>query len=241
MCNEGQSLTPAAEDRHFRFLADLSHEVRSPLNAIIGFSELLSDGAFGDLTDEQKAAVSDILCAGHHLLHLISDVLDISKIHADKLDLQPEVLSVAAVTQQALTVARAHAHDKNISFKSDISPDLAVWADERRVIQILCNILCNAIHCSPAGSEIIVSAGTEGDYVRLAVTDHGCGLAPEDHERIFEDFVALPTPEQAPGTGLGLSVSKRLVELMGGTIKVESKIDQGSTFSFTLPRRDRPQ
>ncbi|MEN6547498.1 MAG: HAMP domain-containing sensor histidine kinase [Armatimonadia bacterium] len=231
---------PEAENRHFRFLADLSHEVRSPLNAIIGFSELLTDGVFGDLTDEQRAVVNDILAAGNHMLRLISDVLDISKIHADKLDLQPEVLCVASVTEQALTVVRAPSREKSITLTNEISTDLAVWADERRVTQILCNILSNAIRCSPAGSEVLVTAQTEGEYVRLSVQDHGCGIAPEDHERIFEDFVALPIPDESTGTGLGLSVSKRLVELMCGTIGVESEKGHGATFSFTLPRRDRP-
>lgn len=232
---------PEAENRHFRFLADLSHEVRSPLNAIIGFSELLTDGVFGDLTDEQQAVVGDILAAGNHLLRLISDVLDISKIHADKLDLQLDVLPLAAMADQALTVARAQAHEKSITLTNEISTELAVWADERRLTQVLCNILSNAIRCSPDGSEVLVTAQTDGDYVRLSVQDHGCGIAPEDHERIFDDFVALPTPDGSTGTGLGLSVSKRLVELMSGTISVESDKGKGATFSFTLPRRDRPE
>jgi len=232
---------PEAENRHFRFLADLSHEVRSPLNAIIGFSELLTDGVFGDLTDEQQAVVRDILAAGNHLLRLISDVLDISKIHADKLDLQLEVLPVAAVAEQALTVARAQAHEKNLTLRNEIPTEFAVWADERRLTQILCNILSNAVRCSPETSEVLLTAQTEGDYVRLSVQDHGCGIAPEDHERIFDDFVALPTPGESTGTGLGLAVSKRLVELMGGTISVNSEKGQGATFSFTLPRRERPE
>lgn len=230
------------QQRHFRFLADLSHEVRSPLNAIIGFSQLLNDDAFGPLTDDQRAVVDDILCAGQHLLRLINDVLDISRISASRLELQPEVLSVAAVVEQALTVARGLALERQVELRQEVSVDLAIWADERRVTQVLYNLLANAIKFSPAGATVLVKAEpVDDEAVRTSVIDHGCGVKPEDQQRIFEDFVAIPAPdEDGPSAGLGLSVSRRLVEFMGGEIGVVS--GGGTTnFTFTLPRDARPQ
>jgi len=217
------------------FLADLSHEVRGPLHAIIGFSELLGDGTYGPLNERQTEAVRDIQVAGQHLQRLVDDVLDLSRIRLGKLELQLELLCVTSVVEQALSMARAFAPEKGIVLSPDVPAALAVWADERRVVQIVCNLLSNAIRHSPDGSSVHVVAARAGDFTQIAVRDTGCGIAPEDQERIFEEFVSLRGEAQASGTGLGLSVTRRLVQLMGGQMSVVSAPGAGSTFFFTLP------
>jgi signal transduction histidine kinase len=217
------------------FLADLSHEVRSPLNAIIGLSELLSDETFGPLNEQQRGAVDDIQTAGQHLLRLVTDVLDLSKIRLGKMELQLELICVASAVEQALCMARAVAPDKGVLLSHDVPFDLAVWADERRVVQVLCNLLSNAIRYSRDGATVHVAADGDSVVTCVAVSDTGCGVAREDQERIFDAFVSLPCGGQEPGTGLGLSVTRRLVQLMGGQVSVDSTPTVGSTFTVCLP------
>lgn len=222
------------------FLAEVSHEVRSPLHAIIGFSELLADEAFGELNAEQRVVVGDIRCAAGHLLRVITDVLDISRATTDKLDLQLEVLSLAAVVDQALHMARGLAHEKGVTLEADVAPDLAVRADERRVLQVLHNLLANAIRCSPPQGEVRITAEPEEALVWTVVMDHGCGIDTADQERIFDAFVAVKHDDQEPGVGLGLNVCRNLLKAMGGTIQVDSTPGQGSSFRFSLPRAEPP-
>ncbi|MEI6500519.1 MAG: HAMP domain-containing sensor histidine kinase [Armatimonadota bacterium] len=229
-----------SESASSRFLADLSHEVRSPLNAIVGFSELLSEETFGPLNAQQVEVIRDILQAGRHLQRLVDDVLDLSKIRLGRMELQWERLCVASVVEQALSMARAVAPEKGMALSSEVPAALAVWADERRVVQILCNLLTNALRYSPDASTVHVAAASAGDFTQISVRDTGCGIALEDQARIFEEFVSLPCGAQESGTGLGLSVTRRLVELMGGQISVVSAPGVGSTFSFTLPAAAPP-
>lgn len=222
-------------DRISRFVADLSHEVRSPLNAIVGFSELLDDEVFGVLNDDQHEAIRDILSAARYLVQLLGDVLDIHKIELGKIELEYERLSVVGVLGQVLTVARALAHEKNLQLHMQVPADLAVWADERRFSQIVYNLLSNAAKFSKDEGNVWVQAHQDGEFISISVRDEGCGIAPADHERVFEDFTALRREEHPSSTGLGLSVTRRLVELMGGRITVESQPNEGATFTFTLP------
>ncbi len=223
-----------------RFLADLSHEVRSPLHAIIGFSELLADEAFGRLSPEQQAVVQDIHGAAEHLLRLMNDVLDLSRLQMAKLDLQIEVLSLAAVAEQAVHLARGLSPEKHLVLTADVDPALAVRADERRVLQVLHNLLANGIRYSPPGGTVTITARPEETVVWVLVRDQGPGIAPDDQERIFEPFVALEVSGIEPGAGLGLSVCQNLLHAMGGDIRVDSAPGQGATFMFSLPRAERP-
>ncbi|MCE5237940.1 HAMP domain-containing histidine kinase [bacterium] len=223
-----------------RFLADLSHEVRSPLHAIIGFSELLTDEAFGPLNPDQKSVAQDIHSAAEHLLQLINDVLDLSRLQMAKLDLQIEVLSLAAVVERSVHIARGLAHEKRLALAAEVDPALAARADERRVLQVLHNLLANAIRYSPPGGTVTITARPEETVVWTLVHDQGPGIAPDDQERIFEPFVALEVSGIEPGAGLGLSVCQNLLHAMGGDIRVDSAPGQGATFMFSLPRAERP-
>ena len=233
---------PSKNSAAFRnsFLADLSHEVRRPLNAIIGYSELLVDEAFGPLSPQQQEVVNDILGAGRHLLRLANDVLDISKARLGKLSLELETLSVAAVVKQAVDMSAGTNPQKKMLLEYDVPADLAVRADECRVVQVLCNLLGNAIRYSPAGKRVLVTAAAEGSHVRISVIDEGYGMSQADQERVFEDFVAMGRGDDNGGTGLGLAVCQRLVLMMGGEIAVTSEEGKGSTFSFTLRRAEAP-
>lgn len=224
-----------------RFLANLSHEVRAPLNAIIGFSELLTDDAFGELNADQQAVARDIEHAARHLLRLINDILDISRLQLAKLDLHVEVLPLAAVVERALQIARGLAVDKRIALEAHVDPMLAVSADECRVLQILNNLLANAIHFSRPRTVVTVSAIAEETHVWTLVRDCGPGIELDDQERIFEAFVAVERGGVEPGAGLGLSVCRNLVRAMGGEITVESTPGAGATFRFGLPRAERPE
>jgi signal transduction histidine kinase len=223
-----------------RFLADLSHEVRSPLHAIIGFSELLTDKAYGELNPQQQSAVEDIHCAAQHLLRLISDVLDISRLQLAKLDLHFEVLPLATVVEQAMHIAGGLARERRIALEAHVDSAVAVRADECRVLQILNNLLANAIRYAPPGTTVTVSVEPDEAAVWTLVRDRGPGISPTDQQRIFEAFVAIKNAEAEPGTGLGLSVCKSLVAAMGGEIEVASTLGEGSTFRFSLPRAEPP-
>jgi len=236
-------MTPDSEDPivlRARFLADLSHEVRSPLHAIIGFSELLGSEAFGELNPQQQAAVHDIDCAAHHLLRVIGDVLDISRLQLTKLDLQTEVLSLAAVVEQALQIARGIAPGKRIALAAHVDRAVAVRADECRVLQVLSNLLANAIRYAPPGTTVTVTAELDEELVWTFVRDQGPGIAAADQQRIFEPFVAIKNGAAEPGAGLGLSVCRNLLGAMGGEIEVDSTPGEGSTFRFSLPRAEPP-
>jgi signal transduction histidine kinase len=219
------------------FLANMSHELRTPLNAIIGFSQVLREGMFGETNEKQKEYLEDILASGNHLLALINDILDLSKVEAGQVELQIAPFSLHDAIERSVVMVRERAleHGVEVAFASGDGADV-VTGDERRVSQVIVNLLSNAVKFSPAGGAVYVSASQLNGEVHVSVTDAGPGIAPEDHDRIFEAFQQTDAGIlQREGTGLGLALSKRLVELHGGRIWVESEPGDGSTFVFTLP------
>jgi GAF domain-containing protein/anti-sigma regulatory factor (Ser/Thr protein kinase) len=225
------------------FLANMSHELRTPLNAIIGFSEVLLQRMFGELNAQQADYLEDIKGSGLHLLTLINDILDLSKIEAGRMDLEVAPFSLVAALNNAVTLVRERAQSHAIKLALEIGPELdTVVADERKVKQVVVNLLANAVKFTPDGGIVTLRAARENGQVRLAVHDTGIGIAPEDQERIFEEFqqATHQTEKSREGTGLGLSLSKRMVELHGGTITVDSAPGKGSTFTVALPLLKEP-
>ena len=220
------------------FLASMSHELRTPLNAIIGFSEVLLARLFGELNEKQDDYLKDIHSSGRHLLNLINDVLDLSKVEAGRMDLDPSQFDLPAAMSDAMTLVRERAMNHGIALELSVAPELGtVTADERKFKQILLNLLSNAVKFTRDGGRVDVIATREQDGVRIAVKDTGIGIAPEDQEAVFEEFrqVGADYTSKLEGTGLGLALTRRFVELHGGRIWVESVPGQGSTFFFTLP------
>jgi signal transduction histidine kinase len=221
------------------FLANMSHELRTPLNAIIGFSQVLGEGMFGEVNKKQAEYLDDILASGNHLLSLINDVLDLSKVEAGQLELEIAPFSLQQALERGVVMVRERALRDGVRVALDTNPEVdVVDGDERRIRQVIFNLLSNAVKFTPAGGAVDVSADRVDGEVWVSVADTGPGLAPEDHERIFSEF--QQTEEgmaQGEGTGLGLALSKRLVEMHGGRIWVDSEVEHGSTFVFTLPAR----
>ena len=221
------------------FLANMSHELRTPLNAIIGFSQVLREGMFGEINEKQEEYLEDILTSGNHLLALINDILDLSKVEAGQVELQIAPFSLHDALERGVVMVRERAleHGVQVAFASGDGADV-VTGDERRISQVIVNLLSNAVKFSPEGGAVDVHASQLNGEVHVSVTDTGPGIAPEDHDRIFEAFQQTEAGiQQREGTGLGLALSKRLVELHGGRIWVESEPGKGSTFVFTLPSR----
>ena len=220
------------------FLATMSHELRTPLNAIIGFSEVLHEQMFGELNEQQLSYVDDVLGAGRHLLSLINDVLDLTKIEAGRMDLDLAPVAIADVLEAAMTMHGERAGRAGIALGLRVDPaEIVVTADERRVRQVLFNLVSNAIKFTPPDGRIDVSAKLRDGLVEIAVADTGAGVPAGDLERIFEDFDqgSGAAAAKSEGTGLGLPLSRRFVELHGGRLWVESTLGTGSTFRFTLP------
>jgi signal transduction histidine kinase len=220
------------------FLANMSHELRTPLNAIIGFSEALLAKLFGELNPKQTEYLQDIHQSGHHLLSLINDILDLSKIEAGKLELDASIVHLPTAIENALVLIRERASHKGIALASELSPEIGeIHADERKLKQVLINLLANAVKFTDAGGRVTVRAAPTRDGVRVEVEDTGIGIAPEHQELIFEEFrqVLDPTVRKQEGTGLGLALVKRLVALHGGQTYVRSALGRGSTFGFTIP------
>jgi signal transduction histidine kinase len=227
-----------ASEHKSEFLATMSHELRTPLNAIIGFSEVLQEQMFGELNERQIAYVKDVLEAGRHLLSLINDVLDLAKIEAGKMELELAEVAVPDVLRAAVSMHSEHASRSGVALALDTEPDeITITADERRVRQVVFNLVSNAVKFTPADGHIDVSARLDDGQVEIAVADTGPGIATEDLETIFEEFEQTSEGKQAEGTGLGLPLSRKLVELHGGRLWAESTPGKGSTFHFTLPVR----
>jgi PAS domain S-box-containing protein len=218
------------------FLASMSHELRTPLNAIIGFSDLLAEQTAGPLSSKQQRFVSHIQQGARHLLALINDILDLSKVEAGRLELNRENVSVAAILAEVLIGARPAAAAKNIAVHSSIGPDVTIFADRVRFKQVLVNLLNNAVKFTPDGGRIWVEAAERRGRVTLSVSDTGLGIPIEEQEAIFDAFhqVGATTKGIKEGTGLGLAITKRLVEEHGGRIWVESEPDKGARLSFTM-------
>ncbi len=227
----------AASRHKSEFLANMSHELRTPLNAIIGFSQVLRERMFGEVNEKQEEYLDDILSSGNHLLSLINDVLDLSKVEAGQVELEVASFSLREALESGVVMVRERATEDGVQIALAPITDVdVVTGDERRIRQVIFNLLSNAVKFTPTEGSVDVQATQMNGEVRVSVTDTGPGIAAEDHERIFEEFQQTQAGvEQREGTGLGLALSKRLVELHGGRIWVESEPGQGSTFVFTLP------
>jgi signal transduction histidine kinase len=219
------------------FLANMSHELRTPLNAIIGFSEVLNERMFGELNDKQAEYLRDIHASGTHLLSLINDILDLSKVEAGRMELELTDFDLPAAVDSALTLVRERASRKGVALRMTIGEKIAmIRGDERKIRQVLLNLLSNAIKFTPEGGRIGVGAALENGAVEVSVSDTGVGIAPEDHEAVFEEFRQVgASAAKQEGTGLGLALCRKFIELHGGTIRVKSQAGAGSTFTFTLP------
>jgi signal transduction histidine kinase len=221
------------------FLANMSHELRTPLNAIIGFSEVLTDRMFGELNEKQEEYLKDIYASGTHLLSLINDILDLSKIEAGRMELELTEFHLPTAIENALMLVRERAGRRSIALHTNIDNRLGqIQADERKVRQVVLNLLSNAIKFTPEGGRIEVGAVPKDGLVEISVTDTGIGIAPEDQEKVFEEFRQVGTAaRKVEGTGLGLTLCRKFVELHGGRIWAKSQLGQGSIFTFTIPLR----
>jgi PAS domain S-box-containing protein len=219
------------------FLANMSHELRTPLHTVIGFAELLSEETKGSLNPHQKRFVNHIHKDAQHLLALINEVLDISKIEAGRLQLQREALDLAAVLEEALSSIRPQAAAKSIEVESHIPALVSVDGDRMRVKQILFNLLSNAVKFTPEGGHVRVDVTSSEGFAQVSVSDTGIGIPPAEHDSIFDKFhqVGASTSGTREGTGLGLPITRHLVEEHGGRIWLESEPGKGSRFTFTLP------
>jgi len=229
----------AASRHKSEFLANMSHELRTPLNAIIGFSEVLTERMFGELNEKQDEYLKDIHASGQHLLSLINDILDLSKIEAGRMELEVTDFDLPSAIDNALILVRERATRRGITLGHSVDERLGtIRGDERKVKQVLLNLLSNALKFTPEGGRIDVRAGVHDEVAEIAVADTGVGIAPEDQEAVFEEFRQVGTADKkVEGTGLGLALSRKFIELHGGRIWVESEVGKGSTFRFTLPLR----
>jgi len=228
-----------ASQHKSEFLANMSHELRTPLNAIIGFSEVLTERMFGELNEKQEEYLKDIYASGTHLLSLINDILDLSKIEAGRMELELSDFDLPTALDNALTLVRERAGRRSITLQTTVDERLGeVRADERKIRQVVLNLLSNALKFTPEGGRIEVRAVSVDGSVEVSVADTGVGIAPEDLEAVFEEFrqVGTSTAKQE-GTGLGLALCRRFVELHGGRIGVTSQVGVGSTFTFSIPFR----
>src|SRR5687767_7186912 len=246
------------------FLANMSHELRTPLNAIIGFSEVLRDGLMGDMTDKQRGFIGDIFSSGQHLLSLINDILDLSKVEAGKMMLDLEPVQISGLFANSMSIIREKAAARRITLTMDVAEDLGtVWADSRKVKQIVYNLLSNAVKFTGEGGEVTLRASSVPraevgklspsclgrsfpladnefeEFLKISVTDTGIGLSPEGLEGLFKPFSQIDSglARKFEGTGLGLAMIKILAELHGGTVAVESAEGAGCCFTVWLPLR----
>jgi signal transduction histidine kinase/putative methionine-R-sulfoxide reductase with GAF domain len=231
-----------ASQHKSEFLANMSHELRTPLNAIIGFAEVLTERMFGELNERQDEYLRDIYSSGQHLLSLINDILDLSKIEAGRMELEPADFDLPSSIDNALTLVRERAGRRGITLGRAIDEHVGtIRGDERKVKQVLLNLLSNALKFTPEGGRIDVRAAVSDGMVEVSVADTGVGIAPEDQEAVFEEFRQVGTADKkVEGTGLGLALSRKFIELHGGRIWVKSQVGTGSTFTFTIPVRCDP-
>jgi signal transduction histidine kinase len=224
-----------------RFYASMSHELRTPINAVIGYSTLLIDNIYGPLNDKQREGLQRTLKAARHLLELVNDVLDLSKIEAGKIELALQPVNIALLIEDLFVTVRllADEYGSQLSFEHSSDP-LTITTDPRRVRQILLNLLSNAIKFGKNQPIEVRCAPTTDGGVAISVIDHGEGISEEDKARVFEEFVQV-SPTQQPGTGLGLPISRRLASLLDGSLELESVLGQGSTFRLILPREGTPR
>jgi signal transduction histidine kinase len=239
LSRKGRQLEVASEHKS-EFLANMSHELRTPLNAIIGFSQVLRQRLFGPINEKQEEYLDDILSSGHHLLSLINDVLDLSKVEAGQVELEVASFSLREALERGVVMVREPASKRGVAVALELARDVdVVEGDERRLRQVVFNLLSNAVKFTPDGGSIVVASARVDGEVQVSVTDTGPGIVAEERERIFEEFHQTDVGvQQREGTGLGLALSKRFVELHGGRIWVESEHGHGSCFVFTLPAKE---
>jgi signal transduction histidine kinase len=219
------------------FLANMSHELRTPLNAIIGFSQVLRERLFGDVNAKQEEYLHDIVSSGNHLLSLINDVLDLSKVEAGQVELELTDFSLREALERGVVMVREQASQSDVRLSLALAPDVdVVRGDERRIRQVVFNLLSNAVKFTPAGGSVVVATEQRGGAVHVSVADTGPGIALEDQERIFDEFHQTDIgARQSDGTGLWLALARRLVDLHDGRLWVESEPGHGSRFVFTVP------
>ena len=239
LSRKGRQLEVASQHKS-DFLANMSHELRTPLNAIIGFSQVLRQRLFGPVNAKQEEYLDDIISSGNHLLSLINDVLDLSKVEAGQVELEVASFSLREALERGVVMVREPAAKRGVAVALELAPDVdLVEGDERRLRQVVFNLLSNAVKFTPEGGSIVVASARVDGVVQVSVTDTGPGIVAEERERIFEEFHQTDVGvQQREGTGLGLALSKRLVELHGGRIWVESEHGHGSCFVFTLPIKE---
>jgi len=219
----------------------MSHELRTPLNAIIGFSEILSDQIFGTLNEKQARQVQHVLNGGRHLLSLINDILDLSKVESGKMELEVSPVNISALLNSCLSLIKERALKHGLKLQLAVAEELdgrTLPVDERKMKQIIFNLLSNAVKFTPDRGEIAVKASVKGRELEISVADTGIGIAEKDQQRVFEEFVQVDSSygRTQQGTGLGLALTRKLVELHGGRIRVESEGEgRGSIFTFTIP------
>jgi len=241
---EDKSQQLEVANRHkSEFLANMSHELRTPLNAIIGFSEVLLERMFGELNEKQAEYLQDVLSSGRHLLSLINDILDLSKIEAGRMELEHTAFDLPTALANALTLIQERASRHGIALDLTVDKRLGDFVgDERKIKQILLNLLSNAVKFTPQGGRVSVKAMPADGAVEISVSDTGIGIASEDQEVIFEEFrqVGSDYSQKREGTGLGLTLTRKFIEMHGGKIWVKSEVGKGSTFTFTLPVKPWP-
>ncbi|MFC2019705.1 PAS domain S-box protein [Chloroflexota bacterium] len=220
------------------FLANMSHELRTPLNSIIGFSQLILDGITGEINDEQKQCISDILDGGQHLLTLVNQILDLARVEADNVTFMPDNVAIGDIIELATRIMKSILDSKRQCLEVKIEEDIPlVRADNNQILQVLLNLLSNASKYTQPGGQLGIEAARDGEWSQISVVDNGAGIKPEDKDTIFEPFSQGDITKQSAvrGVGLGLTLAKNFIELHGGRIWVESQPNEGSRFTFTLP------
>jgi PAS domain S-box-containing protein len=224
------------------FLANMSHELRTPLNSVIGFSEVLQDQLFGPINEKQLEYVGNILTSGKHLLSLINDILDLSKVESGKMELELSHFSLQETLEASLIMFREKALKEGVSLHLELGQlaDINIFADQRKFKQILFNLLSNAVKFTPVNGTVVVNAARDGAFIEISVKDTGVGIKDEDISKLFQTFTQLESvyTKKHEGTGLGLALTRKLVELHGGRIWVKSEVDQGSSFIFNIPIKE---